>query len=176
MTTLPEVDLQATDASGIQVTTWALDATTTNPGKVPWIAGTEPTLTTEGAHKVLFRSVDDFGNAERVRSAWVRVDSRAPTPRAPYRVRASSGSTAGIKFRVDDPRPGSPTVNVTIKIKNAGGHVVKSIRLKGCRVGRLMTSTFRCSLKRGSYRFFIYAKDLAGNQQTRVASNVLRVT
>lgn len=37
------------------------------------------------------------------------------------------------------------------------------------------TYSFRCTPAKGTYRWYVYATDLAGNQQAKAASNSLRV-
>jgi len=63
----------------------------------------------------------------------------------------------------------------TIKIRDAHGRVVRSRELDWVASRAAQTWTFRCTLPRGAYRFFVYAVDVAGNRQGNVASNTLKV-
>jgi hypothetical protein len=77
-------------------------------------------------------------------------------------------------YRVNDAL--SPRATVTIKIKTLGGAPVKTLT-PGKRVtGKLLAASFLCNLAKKKYRFEVYAKDLAGNQQRLpVGSNYLTV-
>ena len=60
-------------------------------------------------------------------------------------------------------------------VKNSRGVVVKHFTIKGASpVAQLITS-FRCKLAKGTYRYSVYAKDAAGNSQSKVGSNKLAV-
>ena len=64
---------------------------------------------------------------------------------------------------------------VTIRVKTLGGRLVKTLRpgLQGC--DTLRHVHFRCTVAKKTYRFFVYARDMSGNAQTRVGSNRLVV-
>jgi hypothetical protein len=67
---------------------------------------------------------------------------------------------------------------VTIKIKNRAGKVLKTLRYRGKPVNRLLTARFTVprTWKAGAYRrFFVYARDQAGNAQRKIGSNRLTV-
>ena len=74
-----------------------------------------------------------------------------------------------------DPRPGSPTATVTIRIRNAHGALAKKIVLKAVRVDTVVDYAFTCWLPKGAYRFAVAATDAAGNAQTAQACNTLVV-
>lgn len=40
-------------------------------------------------------------------------------------------------------------------------------------VNTLLKYRFRCTLKKGSYRFYVYPTDAAGNSPSKVVSNLL---
>ena len=85
------------------------------------------------------------------------------------------GREAVLKYKVNDPRPGSPTAKVVIDVKNAKGKVVRVLTYASEPVGKLLSAGFTCKLARGSYRFYVQATDTAGNPQTKVVSNRLTV-
>jgi hypothetical protein len=76
---------------------------------------------------------------------------------------------------VSDPRPGSPTATVTIRIHNARGVLVKKVVLAGVRVDQTLSYGFTCRLPKGRYRFSVAATDAAGNPAHTVAANTLVV-
>jgi photosystem II stability/assembly factor-like uncharacterized protein len=102
-----------------------------------------------------------------------RGDVVGPETRAPKAARASAGGIATLRFSVSD---GYGDARPTIKIRDARGRVVKSREFGWVTNGAGQTWTFRCTLPRGTYRFSVYAVDVAGNQQGNVARNTLTVT
>jgi photosystem II stability/assembly factor-like uncharacterized protein len=161
--------------SGVRITGWALGRAGADPYGLDWHAGRSVSVTGQGIHLVYFRSVDDCGNAERVKTATVSIDTRPPTPLAPVSAKTVHGGVATLRFEVADPRPGSPTATVTIRVKDARGRVVKTILLRKQKVDTGLTCSFRCELAKGRYRFFVLATDAAGNRQRSVATNRLVV-
>lgn len=101
-----------------------------------------------------------------------RPDTKRPTTKAPSAAKAVRGRKATIKFTVSDPRPTCGFANVAITIK---GPQTKTITLKRRAVNKALTAEFTCKLARGTYRFTVYATDLAGNKQARAGTNVLTV-
>lgn len=118
---------------------------------------------------------DRVGNEGAVASDTIVLDTRKPTPKAPYGAAVRRGRTVSLRYKVVDPRPGSPTATVTIRIKTLKGKTVKKVTLKNRKVNTLLKYTFRCKLKKRIYRFYVYARDTAGNTQTKAARNTLRV-
>jgi hypothetical protein len=106
---------------------------------------------------------------------WVadRGDVVGPRTRAPHADRASVGGWATLHFSVSD---GYGDARPTVRIKDAHGRVVKWRQFDWVTSGAEQTWTFRCTLPHGSYRFSVYAVDIAGNHQGNVASNTLNVT
>jgi len=168
-TTPVTVHLTATDASsGVAVTEYKL-------GSDAWTTGTQVAVSGEGKHTVAYRSTDAAGNSEAPKSCAVRIDTRRPTTQAPKSARVHRGKTVALAYKVADPRPGSPTATVTIKIKTLSGKTVKRVTLSNRKVGTPLAYTFRCTLAKRTYRFFVYATDAAGNVQAKVGSNKLTV-
>jgi len=121
------------------------------------------------------RTVDNVGAGGTTATRAVRIDTTAPRTKAPYLCAVLRGHTATLKYKVVDPRPGSPTAGVTIRIKTRAGRTVKTLRLDGKAVNRLLSARFRCRLARGRYRFRIQATDQAGNISILNGSNILLV-
>jgi hypothetical protein len=121
------------------------------------------------------RAVDNVGAGGPVVIRAVRIDTRSPRTKAPYRATVRRGRIATLKYKVADPRPGSPTAGVTIRIKTLTGKTVKTLRFSGKSVNRLLSARFRCRLAKKTYRFFVYATDQAGNVQSTIGANRLVV-
>lgn len=103
----------------------------------------------------------------------VRVDTKAPRARTMGKTRVKRGRKARLSFRVRDNL--SPTADVTVRIRDRRGKVVRSLRVNDARTGRRLAVTFRCKLKRGQYRYSVRATDRAGNRQTRAVTARLTV-
>jgi hypothetical protein len=82
--------------------------------------------------------------------------------------------TATLKYQVDDLAPNGGTANVVITIKNKSGTTVKTLKLGAKPVGTPLAKSFKCSLRAGTYRFYVKATDKAGNK-SNVASKTLTV-
>ena len=105
----------------------------------------------------------------------MRIDTRRPTPIAKWSAAAIPGERTALRFYVSDPRPGSPTATVTIRIRNARGKLLKKTVLAAIKVDRTQNYVFVCTLAKGTYRFTVWATDSAGNPQTATATNTLVV-
>jgi hypothetical protein len=169
---------RATDnpgGQGVDYTEYSLD------GGATWTHGTAVTISApadhskDGANKVLYRSADKVGNLERKHTCSVLIDTRRPTPVAKWAAAAVRGARTALRFYVSDPRPGSPTATVTIRVHNARGALVKKAVLADVRVDRTLSYRFTCWLPKGSYRFSVVATDAAGNPANAVAANTLVV-
>jgi hypothetical protein len=85
----------------------------------------------------------------------------------------SRGARTDLAYSVTDTQ--SATATVTIRIRNAAGRVVKMYSLGPRATGVQLAARFVCHLPRGTYRFLVYARDQAGNPQTRLGWNTLTV-
>jgi len=84
------------------------------------------------------------------------------------------GKTATLYYMVTDDKSASATV--TIRIATQGGTVKKTLPLGLRPTGQESSTRFKCKLARGSYRFTVDARDLAGNAaQSPLGSNTLTV-
>jgi photosystem II stability/assembly factor-like uncharacterized protein len=161
-------------ASGVQLTMWVVDPTGVAPSGWAWHAGTRVALKHQGVNTISYRSVDNAGNVEAVAGTTVNLDTRRPTPNA-SRATVRHGHSGILHYSIEDPRPGSPTAAVVIKVKTSAGKIVMVRGAGHQKVDVALTFRFHCSLRRGLYRFCVYATDAAGNQQTKVAINTLVV-
>jgi hypothetical protein len=62
----------------------------------------------------------------------------------------------------------------SIKIKK-GTTVKKTVSLGSVKCGSWLTKKWTCTLAKGSYRWYVYAKDLGGNAQVLLGSKSLTV-
>jgi Peptidase A4 family len=169
---------RATDGSGgqgVAYTEYSLDRGAT------WTHGATATVlapadhSNDGLNTVLYRSADKAGNVERRHTCHVLIDTRRPTPIAKWADAAVRGARTALHFYVRDPRPGSPTATVTIRIHNAHGVLARKAVLAGVTVDRTLSYGFTCWLPKGAYRFSVATTDAAGNAATVVAANTLVV-
>ena len=173
------VDLVATDNPG----GWGVRYTEYTVGGGVWVRGTHVVLSVppgwsgDYGRSLAYRSMDKASNQEDQKPFSVFFDTAPPTTKAPYQASVARYRTATLKYKVLDPEENGGTATVTIRIKNAAGTVVKTLGpYRGKRVNRLLSASFTCTLRRGTYRFSVYASDRAGNpQKLPVGSNLLRV-
>ena len=97
----------------------------------------------------------------------VLIDTRKPTTKAPSAATAYRGKTATLRYEVVDATPNGGTATATIKVKNRAGTVVKTLSYTGKSVNTLLAAKFTVprTWRAGTYRFYVYAKDRAGNTQ-----------
>jgi hypothetical protein len=100
------------------------------------------------------------------------VDKVRPVPAALNTVKVKHGAMGTFKCRASD--KWSPTCAVTITVKR-GTKTVGHFALGQHQSGVTFSQRLRCSWAKGTYRWQVYATDLAGNVQLRPASGVLIV-
>ena len=156
--------------SGVAYTEYSLDGgawTEASSLSLPAFADTGDLL-----HTVLYRSADAAGNVEADRTFRVGIDTHKPSTRAPYAASVVRYRSATLRYKVLDPAPNGGTATVTIKIRNRGGTVVKTLGpIQGQDHRHAVHRQFTCKLKRGIYRFSVYATDTAGNAQNLPAGS-----
>jgi hypothetical protein len=150
-----------------------------------WTSGASLTITApadhsgDGVHAVSYRSTDAAGNTETAKSVTVLIDTSGPTTRALVGVSVRRGEVATFSFRVSDATPGgavlSPTAKVKILIQSSGSTTAARLSLGFRATNRPLSFKWTCGLKKGNYRFFVYATDEAGNTQAKVGSGKLVV-
>ncbi|HSL96518.1 MAG TPA: lectin like domain-containing protein [Thermoleophilia bacterium] len=168
------IGLTASDASGVERTEYRLDGG-------DWQDGAEAVVeapldaTNDGYHWVDYRSVDTLGNVESFHTAEARIDTQRPVTAAPYKATVKRYDYVTLKYKVKDPLPNAGTAKVTIKVKKLDGSVVKKFLLGSKKVNVLLGYRWKCGLAKGTYRFYVYATDPAGNTQSVVGYNRLVV-
>ena len=101
-------------------------------------------------------------------------DFKRPTTRA-YAASVKRGRTATLPYRVSDAKPTCGWATVTIRIKTKAGKTVKSFKSVVRPVNLRQKATFRCRLKKGTYRVVFYATDAAGWKQSKMTAGTLTV-
>jgi hypothetical protein len=140
------------------------------PTVAVWTPGTSYTVpvTTQGAIAVSVQALD-WCNRVGTASATVNIDTTKPDTDALNAVSVKKGKNAKLKFRISEPVGLSPSANVVIKIKSVkGGNTAMRITIPDAPVNSNQTYSFKCTLKKGAYKWYIYATDLAGNTQANV--------
>jgi len=146
----------------------------TTDGGSGLLVGAPKDGTNDGDHLVEFRSYDSGGGpVEAIRSAHAKIDTQGPSTVAPRAARVRRGRYATLRYRVDDGL--SPRARVTIRIATLDGRTIRTFRLGGKAVNVTFGKRFRCDLAPRTYRFWVYARDLAGNRQTVAGRNRLVV-
>jgi len=147
--------------SGYAYTEYSLD------GGLTWSQGLSVTLATSKIWTVLYRSADILGNVEGSRTATVKLDLVGPRTSAKHAT-ARKGVTVRLKYKATD-NLSSRVYSLRVVVKNARGKTVKTVRVAGCPVGVWYSVKWK-PLKKGAYRYTVYAKDAAGLKQSRIGA------
>ena len=145
------------------------------PAVGSWTTGTSYTVptTTQGEISV---SAQVFDWCDRVGSAAavVRIDTTKPTTDALNAVSVKRGRIARLRFRVSEPAGLSPTATVVLQVRK-GKRVVWSKTLSGVPMNSTEQYSFKVRVKKGPYRWYVLATDLAGNTQVKADRASFRV-
>jgi hypothetical protein len=163
----------ADSVSGVAATLYRVNPGAWTPGLQFSLAAHRSTHADDGVHAVAYRSRDNAGNVEATRRVTVRIDTGRPVCKAPVAAAVRYGWMVTLEYVVNDAL--SPRADVTIKVRRRDGTSIKTVRATGVTTGVRHGRSFACRLPRGTYRFEVSAVDLAGNTQTSIASNILRV-
>jgi len=146
------------------------------PTVAAWTDGTAYTVpvTIQGAIAVSAQALD-WCNRVGTASATVNIDTTKPETAALGNVSVKKGKTAKLKYRITEPAGLSPTAKVVIKIKRGNGTTAKTITINSAQTNAQQTYSFKCNLAKGTYKWYVYATDLAGNTQENVAKASLKV-
>jgi hypothetical protein len=125
----------------------------------------------DGDFTLWFESTDTIGTRETTRGAEIVIDTLGPRCYARRAAVCTKGDEAVLRFAVADAT--SERCHIRVDVRARSGRVVKTLQF--FRYTGVHWATFRCDLRRGVYRFVVTATDLAGNPQTRAASNLLTV-
>jgi hypothetical protein len=98
------------------------------------------------------------------------IDTSKPSTAALNAASVKRGATVKLKFRVGEPAGQSPTAKVVVRVKAAkGGKIAKTITVESVPVNVDQSVSFKVTLKKGAYRWYVSATDLAGNTEANVA-------
>jgi hypothetical protein len=155
----------ATDAeSGVMRTQYAIDGGPEQQGDRAVVSG-------QGVHIVAYYSLDNAGNAETPHTCSVKIDALGPLTTA-LRASVYRYHTVTLRYSVADL---TPKATVTIRVKTLSGVTRRTMSLGLRWTKRALGVRYRCRLPRGTYRYYVYARDQAGNAQRRLGSATLRV-
>jgi hypothetical protein len=137
--------------------------------------------TGDGAKTVSVQYHNGSGDS-RVASAAIVLDTHGPVTSG-GKLSVVKGKKAVFKIRIADPAPGSPTTStnpakpVKIVIRNAKRKIVKTLTATAPYATNKSVSFKwkKCTLKKGTYSYKVYAYDLAGNAQRKAGGNKLTV-
>jgi len=115
----------------------------------------------QGVHTVRYRSIDLSSNVEEARTCTVKIDAGRPVTSARAAI-VRRGSRVTLRYRVADL---TPRANVRLVVKSTAGAPRKTLRPGWRGTNAPRSASWRCTLARGTYRFFVYATDQAGNRQ-----------
>lgn len=165
----------ATDAqSGVQTTQWAQ-----NGGAPTTLVGSTITVQApagggnDGAHTITVWSTDWCNRVETPPvSVTVNIDTVGPrtTASAPSSVKKDAKVKFG--YKASDV---APKCNVTLKIKKSNGTVARTYGLGQKTSNKSYTYTVNPNLEKGKYTLYTYAKDLAGNAQSKLGTDTFTV-
>ena len=150
--------------SGVAYTEYSLDGGA-------YTRGASAAVSLTGAHTLSFRSADNAGNVEAVKTATIGIDPDGPWTVALNKLTVKKGKVAKFRFKVVDL---TPTANVEIRIYKKAR--LRKILVAGAtKTGSVMIGTWRCTLARGTYTWKVYATDLAGNAPHVIGKKTLVV-
>jgi len=159
--TAPTVSLVATDTpSGVAATQYHLSSSSET-----WIdaPGNAFVATGSGALDYAYRALDNAGNSSAVGTVKLKVDTAPPRTYAS----AASGKTGKpitLKYKITDAVKTKAT-SVILKVLNSKGDLVRKFTVSGNKnLATWYSLTWTPSVK-GTFTYYVYAKDLAGNNQ-----------
>jgi len=104
-----------------------------------------------------------------------RTDRRRPTRTYAKREVVRRYRRVNLTFKVADPSFSCGAAKITVVVRNRRGRQVARLVGRGRQTNKWTSISYRYRLKRGTYRWYVYARDLAGYKQLRVGSNRLIV-
>jgi hypothetical protein len=126
----------------------------------------------DGTHAVSYRSSDASGNLEETKSVTVKIDTTGPTT-AGKAAEGKRREALALAYCVSD-RLSPQATNVRLVVTSAKGKKVKSFTLGIKKTATWYSVNWKPKAK-GSYRYVVTAKDLAGNKQAKIGGGTVRV-
>jgi len=126
----------------------------------------------------------DFGEMRRTLSEddlagvrWIyaakRTDTKRPSRTYALRESVRRYRRVGLTLKVADPAFSCGAAKVTIVVRDRRGRRVARLVGRLVRTNKWVSVSWKPRLKKGTYRWHVYATDLAGHRQLRVGSNRL---
>jgi hypothetical protein len=151
--------------SGVMYTEYAIDGGSLQRGDQAVVSG-------QGVHTITYYSVDNAGHTETpAHTCTVKIDALGPQTTA-YATSVYRGHAVTLRYRVADL---TPKATVTLRIRTLGGATRKTVSLGLRWTNHALGYRYVCGLARGTYRYYVYARDQAGNVQRRLGCGTLRV-
>lgn len=177
----PKFDLSATDNTALRDFSYTLDR---SPATIP-NSMIDSTLSSKigylylagGTWYLHAKAVDWFDNRGTESHYKINIDNTRPVTYAPYSAVVVKNQTADLYYRVVDSfSGGKATVYIIIKEGPAGQEtMVKKLSLGIVDSNTTASYNWSTSLARGTYNFYVLATDQAGNVQSRIGSNRLKI-
>ena len=123
-------------------------------------------------HTLTYQATDLAGNVSADQRLSVHIDTVGPTT-AVKPASGHKGNAIALKCRVSDNLSPRAT-SVTLTIRNSHKKVVKTLKLGTEKVSAWYAVKWTPKAK-GTYRYTVYAKDLAGNKQAKAGSAKITV-
>jgi len=124
------------------------------------------------------RARPGFGRSDVCLKAFVTSDAagdRAAPTVTLEGAEARPGSTARVRFTVNDPPFSSGSAVVRLWLRDARGRTVRTARVPGVAVNEREVWCFAAPARRGAYRVVARAWDVTGHRQATLSRAVLRV-
>jgi len=129
----------------------------------PWSATTSLWLGDyQGVHVVEAEYRLDGGEPVAM-SDDIFLDTVRPEPRVLRDTTVRRGKKAVLRYRVDDAQPCGPTSTVVVELRTRSGRLLRTFVRRRVPIGWPQKLSFTCTLPKGSYRWFVNARDVAGN-------------
>jgi len=128
----------------------------------------------DGTHTISYRSVDNSGNQEAWKTCTVKIDTVGPATTATS-VTVKRYHTATFRFSVSDSL--SPQIKWKVTVKTLLGANKGGFHSAGwvSDANPYWVAKVPITLKKGTYRYYVCASDLAGNTQRSLGSAKLKV-
>jgi hypothetical protein len=160
------VTLTAADpGSGVASITYALDGVETTV--LAASALVDVAALPNAAHVLTFHATDVAGNASDAQTLSFTIDTSGPVTAAEA-TGGRRGRAVSLRYKVADNLSPAATA-IRIVVKNAKGRTVTTFTPAARRTGT-WSSVKWTPKARGTYRYYVYAKDLAGNAQSKLGS------
>lgn len=187
------VDLTATDSgSGVAKTEYRVDGGAVKQGTSVYFAAPIG-HGNDGDHVLSYWSTDKAGNVEDAKSCRIRIDTLTPRASTPGRYSVNRDRYVKLKYKITDAAPEvftdergrkssrvEPRVwksfSASLRLRNAGGKVVKTVSLGSRTAGVWCTCRVKASWRPAKYTYQVRATDWARNRSKWSKPGIVTVT